>query len=367
MSLFIFIVILVALIWVHELGHFIAAKLFGIRVDEFAIGFPPRLFRVRYGETEYTFNLLLVGGYVRIHGEDPSSAEATEGTARDNRSFANKPRLVQAAVLVAGVAMNLLVGWLALSGGYMAGMAAVPGTSAFGTVRDARATVTQVLPESPAEKAGMMAGGKIEALQTGAQKFESPLTAENITRFIGGHQDESFVIIVSRSGVEKVFIAKPADGIAPGKKALGISMADVGVLQLPVHLALLQGAVSAKQVTVSTAQGLGIFFSRLARGVADWGSVAGPIGIAGAGASAVQEGFAAAAFITALISINLAIINLIPVPGLDGGRLLIVVIEGILRRPVSPKIVTALSLAGFALLIALMLTVTYHDIAKLVG
>ena len=361
MSLFIFIVILVALIWVHELGHFVAAKLFGIRVDEFAIGFPPRLFRVRYGETEYTFNLLLVGGYVRIHGEDPGT------DALDKRSMAGKPRLVQAAVLVAGVTMNLMVGWLALSGGYMAGMAAVPGTSAFGEVRDVRATVTQVLPESPAEKVGMMAGDKIEALQTGAQKFESPLTAENITRFIGVHQDESFVITVSRGGDEKVFIAKPADGIAPGKKALGISMADVGVLQLPVHLALLQGAVSAKQVTVSTAQGLGVFFSRLARGAADWGSVAGPIGIAGAGASAVQEGFAAAAFITALISINLAIINLIPIPGLDGGRLLIVVIEGILRRPVSPKIVTALSLAGFALLIALMLTVTYHDIAKLVG
>ncbi len=361
MSLFIFIFILVALIWVHELGHFVAAKLFGIRVDEFAIGFPPRLFRVKYGETEYTFNLLLVGGYVRIHGEDPGT------DALDKRSMAGKPRLVQAAVLVAGVTMNLMVGWLALSGGYMVGMAAVPGTSAFGTVRDARATVTQVLPKSPAEKVGLMTGDKIEALQTGAQKFESPLTAENITRFIGKHQDESFVITVSRGGVEKVFIAKPADGIALGKKALGISMADVGILQLPPHLALLQGAISGKQVTVSTAQGLGVFFSRLVRGVADWGSVAGPVGIAGAGASAVQEGFAAAAFITALISINLAIINLIPIPGLDGGRLLIIIIEGILRRPVSPKIVTALSLAGFALLIALMLVVTYHDIAKLVG
>lgn len=361
MSLFIFIVILVALIWVHELGHFVAAKLFGIRVDEFAIGFPPRLFRVRYGETEYTFNLLLVGGYVRIHGEDPGT------DALDKRSMASKPRLVQAGVIVAGVAMNLIAGWLALSGGYMAGMAAVPGTSAFGEVRDARATVTQVLPQSPADKVGMMTGDKIEALQTGVQKFDLPLTAENITRFIGGHQDESFVIKISRSGVEKVFVAKPADGFADGKKALSISMADVGVLQLPPHLALLQGAVSAKQVTVATAQGLGIFFGQLFRGVADWGSVAGPVGIAGAGADAVQNGFAAAAFITALISINLAIINLIPIPGLDGGRLLIIIIEGILRRPVSPKIVTALSLFGFALLIALMLTVTYHDIAKLVG
>ena len=361
MSLFIFIAILVALIWVHELGHFAAAKFFGIRVDEFAIGFPPRLLRVKYGETEYTFNLLLVGGFVRIHGENPGT------DSRDKRSMASKPRLVQAGVIVAGVAMNLMVGWLALSAGFMVGMAATPGSSAFGAVRDIRPTITQVLPASPAEKVGLKPGDKIEALQTGAQKLEAPLNAETITRFIGDHQNESLVVSVLRGNAEKVFVAKPESGLVEGKKALGINMADVGVLQLPPHLALLQGAVSAKQVTISTAQGLGVFFSQLFRGVADWGSVAGPIGIAGAGASAVQNGFAAAAFITALISINLAIINIIPIPGLDGGRLLIVIIEGIMRRPVSPKLITALSLSGFALLIMLMLVVTYHDIAKLVG
>ena len=361
MSLIVFIVILISLILVHELGHFAAAKFFGIRVDEFAIGFPPRLLRITYGETEYTFNLLLVGGFVRIHGEDPGT------DARDKRSMASKPRLVQAGVLVAGVAMNLVVGWLALSGGYIAGMAATPGSSAFGEARDVRATVTQVLPASPAEKVGLMPGDKIEALQTGVQKLGTPLTAETITRFIGDHQNESLVVSVLRGNAEKVFVAKPEAGLVEGKKALGINMADVGVLQLPPHLALLQGAISAKQVTVSTAQGLGIFFGQLFLGVADWGSVAGPVGIAGAGASAVQNGFAAAAFITALISINLAIINIIPIPGLDGGRLLIVIIEGSMRRPVSPKLITALSLSGFALLIALMLVVTYHDIAKLVG
>ncbi len=361
MSLFIFIVILVVLILVHELGHFAAAKLFGIRVDEFAIGFPPRLLRIKYGETEYTFNLLLVGGFVSIHGENPGT------DARDKRSMASKPRLVQACVLVAGVIMNLLVGWLALSGGYMAGMAATPDSSAFGAVRDIRATITQVLPASPAEKVGLMAGDKIEALQTGTQKLEAPLSAETVTRFISDNQNESLVVSVLRDNAEKVFIAKPEEGIVPDKKALGINMADVGILRLPPHLALVQGAISAKQLTVSTAQGLGIFFSQLFRGVADWGSVAGPIGIAGAGANAVQNGFAAAAFVTALISINLAIINMIPIPGLDGGRLLIIIIEGILRRPVSPKIITVLSLSGFALIIMLMLVVTYNDIAKLVG
>jgi regulator of sigma E protease len=361
MFLLIFILILVALIWVHELGHFTAAKLFGIRVDEFGIGFPPRLLRVQFGGTDYTFNLLLVGGFVRIHGEDPGT------DAGDPRSMASKPRFVQATVIVAGVAMNLLVGWLALSAGYMAGMQAVPGTAAFGEVRDARATIAQVLSNSPAEKVGLVAGDKIESLQTGTQPVEQIQSAEQATEYIAQHQNESLVVTVLRQGVEKVFVAKPVEGFATGKKALGVSMADIGVLQLPVHLALLQGAISAKDVTVSTAQGLGIFFSRLVRGVADWGSVAGPVGIAGAGATAVQDGFAAAAFITALISINLAIINLVPIPGLDGGRLLVIIVEGIIRRPVSPKLITGLSLAGFALIILLMVVVTYHDIARLVG
>ena len=361
MFLLIFILILVALIWVHELGHFVAAKLFGIRVDEFAIGFPPRLLRVRLGETDYTFNLLLVGGFVRIHGEDPGTA------AHDKRSMANKPRLVQAAVIVAGVVMNVLFGWLALSAGYMAGAQMVPGTAAFGEVRDAQATITQVLPGSPAQKVGLAAGDKIESLQTGAQPVKQIQSAEQATGYIAEHQNESLVVTVLRNDEERVFVAKPEEGFAPGKKALGISMADVGVLQLPPHLALLQGAVSAKDMTVSTAQGLGMFLNSIVRGVADWGSVAGPVGIAGAGGAAVQEGFAAAAFITALISINLAIINLVPIPGLDGGRLLIIIIEAVIRRPVSPRVVNSLSLAGFALIILLMVVVTYHDIARLVG
>lgn len=361
MFLLIFILILVALIWVHELGHFTVAKLFGIRVDEFAIGFPPRLLRVHWRGTDYTFNLLLVGGFVRIHGEDPGTSD------KDPRSMASKPRAVQAAVILAGVAMNLLVGWLALSAGYMAGAAATPGSTAFGEMRDVRATVSQVLPNSPAQKAGLMPGDKLQALQTGTQKLEPVMSAAEATRFIGEHQDESIVVSVARGAEVQTFVARPEAGFAEGKKALGISMADVGVLQLPLHLALLQGAVSAKDVTILTAEGLGGFLSQLVRGVADFGTVAGPVGIAGVGASAVQEGFAAAAFITALISINLALINLLPIPGLDGGRLVIILVEAVIRRPVSPRVVNSLSLAGFALILLLMVAVTYHDIARLVG
>src|SRR3990167_33242 len=112
LSLIVFIVLLVALILVHELGHFTAAKLFGIRVDEFSIGFPPRLLTVQWGETRYSLNLLLVGGYVLIHGEDPGT------DARDKRSLASRSRFVQALVIVAGGGMNLIFGGVILSAGH---------------------------------------------------------------------------------------------------------------------------------------------------------------------------------------------------------------------------------------------------------
>lgn len=363
MSLLIFIAILIALIWVHELGHFSAAKLFGIRVDEFAIGFPPRLLRVKYGETEYTFNALLVGGFVRIHGEDPGTA------AHDRRSMANKPRTVQALVVAAGILMNLLFGWLVLSAGYVAGMPVSADHAGAGTPKDVQVQVVYVLPNSPASKSGFMQGDTLKKVSAASGELTVvPGThGEEVQNFIAAHQDESLVFTIARDGAESNFLVKPEEGIVEGKKAVGIQMADVGILQLPIHLALLQGLYSAYDLTLSTAQGLGLFLSQLVMGQAQWSQVAGPVGIAGAGAGAVQEGFAAAALITALISINLAIINLLPIPGLDGGRLLIIAIEGVLRRPISPRVITAMTLAGFALVISLMIAVTYHDITRLIG
>lgn len=369
MSLLIFIAVLVVLIWVHELGHFLAAKVFGIRVSEFAIGFPPRLFKIKFGETLYSFGALLVGGFVNIHGEnDPSySAEASQ----DKRSMASKPRPVQAVVIVAGVAMNLIFGWLALSAGYMAGMPAAVGDSVVGEVRNPAATIVQVVADSPAYKAGLRSNDRVEWLQTGTSELRpaagETLRADQVTAYIAAHQDDSVVLHVNRDGEIKDFLAKPEADLAEGKKIIGVHMADIGVLQLPPHLALVQGAVKAYDVTVTTAQGLSAFLFSIVLGTANWGAVAGPVGIATIGSNAVDTSFAAVAIITAIISINLALVNLLPIPGLDGGRLLIIGIESIIRRPVSARITLPLTLAGFALIIMLMLAVTYHDIAKLVG
>lgn len=358
MPLLIFIALLVALIWVHELGHFSAAKLFRIRVDEFSIGFPPRLFKIKWGETLYSFGALLIGGFVRIHGEEP-------GDSKDSRSMAAKPRAVQALVVAAGILMNLLFAWLLLSAGYMAGTKAA--LEEHPKVTDAQVTILNVLPNSPAEKAGLMPGDVIEEIITGSASVEAGENADAVTGFIAAHGEESLIFNVVREGAAQSFLVRAEDGIVEGRKAVGIHMASIGMLALPPHEALIEGAQATYSLTLATAEGLLGFFGKLFSGQAAWSEVSGPVGIAGVGSQAVQEGFSAAVFITALISINLALFNLVPIPGLDGFRLALIGVEAVIRRPVPGRLLTGLSVVGFALVIGLMVAVTYHDIARLVG
>lgn len=367
MSLFLFILFLVVLILVHEFGHFIVAKAFKIKVEEFGIFFPPRLFAIRRGETEYSFNSLPFGGFVKIFGESAQTPEA-----KDPRSFVHKPRLVQAAVVVAGVVFNLLLAWLALSVGYLNGLPTSVDHKGVGEVQHAQLVIVSVMPGSPAQKAGLAAEDVVLRAQTGTAELAAGATADTLQAFITTHQDESLVLTVERAlpqgGVEeRSFLAKPIDGLAVGHKAIGVELDDIGVLKLPLHLALVQGAVLTWHMTANITKGLGGFFYTILTGQANFSSVAGPIGIAGIGASAVQDGVVATIMLMSLISINLAVINLLPIPGLDGGRLLFIVVESILRRPISEKFALRLTIAGFVFLIGLMVIVSFHDVARLLG
>lgn len=361
MSFIIFILILVALILVHEFGHFIVAKLCKIKVEEFGIFFPPRLFSIRKGETEYSLNTLPFGGFVRIFGENHNEH------ANDPRSFASKPRYTQAAVVVAGIVMNIIFAWLTLSAGYLVGLPTSVDRNTVGEVVDARTIIASVIPGSPAAKSGVIAEDEVVSVSTAEDILMSPIHANAVQTFIAEHANQSIILTVLREGEEKVFIARPVEGVVEGRKVLGVQLGDVGTLQLPLHLAFIEGARLTYDMTVGTAQGIVAFLGQIMSGTANFGSVAGPIGIVNIGAGAVTEGFAAAVVLTALISINLAIINLLPIPGLDGGRLLIIGIESVLQRPVSRKITLAVTVVGFAFLITLMLVVSYHDIARLVG
>lgn len=362
MSIVLFIVILVALILVHEFGHFIVAKRAGVRVDEFGIGFPPRLFGVRWGETLYSINAIPFGGFVKIFGETPDE-ESLEGP-HAARSFVRKPRSIQALVLVAGVLFNILFAWLLISLGYMVGFPTSTDYQGAGEVKDARTIVTRVLPNSPAEKAGLKPGDVIVGLSGGGET--SGLAPQELTAFIEAHP-EGLELLFEQGGEEKKAELVPTEGIVPEKKIIGIGMDEVGVLKLPLHLALFEGAKLTVNATREIAVGLFMFVKSLAVGTADFSAVTGPVGIVGLVGLASESGFISLLSLTALISINLALINLIPFPALDGGRLLFVGIEAVKGSPIKSSVANTLNAIGFALLITLMVVVTYHDIARLIS
>lgn len=363
MFILIFILLLVVLIIAHEFGHFIVAKSFGIKVHEFGVFFPPRVIARKFGETEYSLNWLPFGGFVKIFGENYDEGRD------DPRSFVNKSRWKQAAVVLAGIVFNLLFAWLALSVGYMAGLPTSAVHEGYGIVQLSHPTVVAVLPDSPADRAGLTEGDAIVKVETGHESLDvrtlnTSRQAQVVTNFMTERADESIVLTVERHGAELVFLARAQDGFVQGRKVIGVQLDDIGILRLPPHLALAQGAIVAWSMTSATAQGLGQFFTRLVVGHADFSSVSGPIGITLIGAAALKEGFAAGVVLIALISVNLALINLVPIPGLDGGRLLVIIIEGIRRKPISQEVITRITVAGFLFLILLILLVSYHDIAS---
>lgn len=356
----IFIIVLAILIFVHELGHFVTARAAGIRVDAFKIGFGPRLFHWTRGGTEYGVNLIPFGGFVKIHGENPDE-EAVSGPDAA-RSFVNKPRWKQVMVLVAGVTFNFLFAWLLYSGAFMSGVTAT--TDGFEKYADQftneRVMITYIEKGSPAEKAGIKEGDVL-VLEAG------PNPIEKVQQKINENGTKPLTLEVRRplpSGLQKIEVT-PVTGLVEGKYAIGIAMQNVGDLRLPFFTAIWEGLHYTLVMIRETAVGLYTFIANIFQGTANFSDVAGPIGIAGIVGNAAQLGFTYLVMITALISINLGVINLIPFPALDGGRTLFVLIEGVIRRRISMKFTNIVNTVGFVLLMLLMVVVTYKDVVKL--
>ena len=360
MPIIIFIVVLLFLVSVHEFGHFIVAKKAGIRVDEFAFGFPPRIWSVKKGETTYALNALPLGGYVKIYGENPEDVKGEDS----KRSFIAQPRIIRGLVIVSGVVFNLLFAWLLFSAAFMVGVPApIDGGEGY-PVTDARLIVSGVAEKSPALLAGLESGDVIKKLSDKAESVEV-MSADQVIAFVSPREGHSMTLTYLRSGVEREARVTPVSGIVPGVAAVGIYMDAIGILQLPPHIALWVGLKKTYQFTVMTAVGLAEFLANAFTGTADLSQVTGPVGIVRAVGDAAGVGFSNVLLFTAVISINLAVINLIPFPALDGGRLLLIIIEGIIRRPIKPKIANAFNVVGLALLMLLMIVVTYNDVVKL--
>lgn len=346
-TLILFVVVLAVLIFVHELGHFLAARACGIRVDEFAIGFGPKLWSTTRGETKYALNAIPFGGYVKIFGENPDD-DSIKGPD-SARSFVNKPRWQQAIVLVAGVVFNFIFAAILFIISFTIGVTApVDNYSQYGDrLTDRHIAITSVQPGSPADAAGLKPGDRI----TGYTSVEEVQNAVNAS------QDKGIEI------AGKNVVAR--EGIIEGKYGIGIAMEYLGKIQLPVHLAVYEGVKFTFQITIRIAEELWGLIVGLFNGSSNAGAVAGPVGIAGYIRDAAELGLTALLTFTALISINLGVLNLVPFPALDGGRLLFVLIESIIRRPIKPAIANTANAVGFSLLILLMVVVTYKDIVKI--
>ncbi len=362
MSIILFIIILAALILVHEFGHFIVAKRAGIRVDEFGIGFPPRLFGKKKGETIYSINWIPFGGFVKIFGENPND-ESVNGPDKE-RSFVRKSRITQMAVIGAGIAFNLFFAWFLISVSFMSGLPAPVDAFPNYTLHNPEVVVTSIHENSPAGEAGFLRGDVITHLSRGEESV-SVTAITDVQEFITAQGVNPVSVQFERSGALQEVTLTPVTGLVLDRPAIGIAMDMVGTIRLPVHQAVVEGGKTTFEIVGKMALGFTTLVGDAFRGDANLSQISGPVGIVGLVGDAASFGFVYLLGFTAFISINLAILNLIPFPALDGGRLLFILIEAIKRSPISPKFANAANAIGFVMLILLMLVVTYSDIAKL--
>jgi regulator of sigma E protease len=365
MSIILFILILAFLIFVHELGHFIVAKKSGVRVDEFAIGFPPKIFGWKRGETSYVLNLIPFGGYVKIFGENPDE-DSIAGPDK-SRSFVNAKKWKQALILVAGISFNLIAAWILLSISFMSGLTTSVQDSYAKYAHDPHVLVTYIQKDSPASKAGIIAGDRIISLQSGQILLAtSSLSIASVQKTVGESGGIINLVLQSPTATSSRLVNVEAkEGTVAGKKMLGIGMDMVGTVKLPFFIAFGQGAKLTAYMVKDTAVGLAVFAYDAFRGHGDFSQVTGPVGIVGLVGEAQKLGIIYLLSFTAFISINLAVINLIPFPALDGGRLLFVAIEAVTRRQIPVKVANVLNTIGFLLLILLMVVVSVKDVIRL--
>ncbi len=317
---------LVLLVLVHELGHFAAAKMFGIYVEEFGIGFPPRLFSKKYGETRYSVNCIPLGGFVKLHGELDST---------QSRSFMREKAWKRAIVLVAGVAMNFVAGALLFSTVLWMG---VP-PAVF---------ISEVVAGSPAEKAGLMQGDIVSG-------FTDPSA---FTAYIKKNLGKKITFSVTRHGVLEDVLITPRRRSPKGEGALGVGLVGGGAESAELWDGFKGGFIMAYGTVQSIVLGLAAI-------VNEPQAIVGPIGIFRIAAGAGAIGFAYVLQLLAVISLNLAVLNLLPIPALDGGRLLFIVIEKIRRKQFSPKFEMRVQGLSFVFLLLLIVAVTIKDIVGL--
>lgn len=329
-TIFIALLVFGLLVVFHEAGHFTIAKLSGIKVHEFAIGMGPRIFKARDKETEYSIRIFPIGGYVKMEGEDEISL--------DKRSFSNKPVLTRIAVILAGPLMNFILAILLFS-------------IIFYSIGFATTTIRETTLGYPAEKAGIRAGDKIVSING-----EQINNWNEIVDIINSSEDRTLNITLLRDKSENTVQVKPAINPETNQAVIGITP----VLEKSLGKSILE---SFDRV-LFVAKGMLDFFGKLFGGKASAEDVVGPVGIIHLVGEAAKTNIYNVLSLAALISVNLGMVNLLPIPALDGGRLVFLFIEALIGKPIAPEKEGFIHFAGFVLLIGLMVFMVYKDIVR---
>jgi regulator of sigma E protease len=342
----IFILVLSILILVHELGHFFVAKRAGIWVEEFGFGIPPRLFGKKIGETIYSVNVLPFGGFVRLHGEN-----SEEDVTKPQRAFVNKSIKTRVAIIVAGVVMNFILAVIAFATYYT--FSGVP-----------KIKVLEVRDNSPAQEAGLNAGGLIDKVD--GKKVSS---MQDFVNYVDSHAGNEVVLDISRDGKSSSVSLTPRVDPPEGEGAIGVILTVVPVFppvwQRP-FLGIYYGFKDAFYWGYLIIVGLGQLFIQLFSGNVPQ-DLAGPVGIFALTSEAAKFGVLSVINFMGVLSVNLAILNIFPFPALDGGRLFFIVIEAIIGKKITDKTENLIHTLGMAILITLILAITYHDISRLIS
>jgi regulator of sigma E protease len=344
LPILVFLAILGVLIFVHEYGHFWAAKRMGVKVLEFGFGFPPKIASWKRGETKYSVNALPFGGFVRLFGEDHRET----GTG----SFRSVPVGRRLAIVLAGVFMNLILAILILTVGFSVGTTPlVSDPASLGGIDQKQVVILDVLPDSVADQAGLRSGDVLLG-------FDS---AEEIQRFTRSHRGETVTLRVDGTRDQGLTVTL---GDAPDAP-LGVHVTSVSIVKLPLHRAFLAAVRETGSVIQYIARFVVGFFTNLSTRQEISEQAVGPVGIYFITEKAVEFGATYVLQLVALLSINLAVINILPFPALDGGRAFFLAAEGIFGKGVlQPRYEGIIHTLGFAILVTLLLVLTYRDIVR---
>ncbi len=372
MALIYFLLVLSVLVLIHEAGHYVAARIFGVKADEFGYGFPPRLIgfvkeagrwiRVgrkdekKYTNTIWSINWLPLGGFVRIKGEQPGEESGAD-------SFHNKPIWQRVIILAAGVFMNWVLATILFAVVFSIGTTtALEDLPAGARIQDHSIRITQIVSGSPADQAGLQSDDAV-VLIDGKQ----PQNSDETRNLIAQKGENAFPITILRNHEQKVLMVTPAFLKEANKVALGIGISDVG----RVSFSPPQAMRAAVLTTIGYTKAIVLTFGELIRDAVARRplsqDLSGPVGIAVMTGQIAQQGIIPLLQFAAVLSINLAVVNFLPIPALDGGRVLFLALEKLRRKPMSRTLEATIHNVAFVLLLLLVAVISARDLSKYGG